>query len=90
MTDHTVKGIELRDFDGKGLRVLVIHARWNMKVIHSLIKIIDPLLEGTLSSLRARNVENIDVFAVPGSFELPVFIFIYSVCMSIFDFKATP
>lgn len=51
---------------GSGLRVGIIHARWNTKII-------DALLQGTFKSLKAGGVkeENIVVQSVPGSYELP-------------------
>jgi 6,7-dimethyl-8-ribityllumazine synthase len=55
-----------KSYDGTPLRIGIIHARWNEKIIAAL-------LEGTLSKLRASGVrdENIVIQTVPGSFELP-------------------
>lgn len=51
---------------GSGLRIGIVHARWNTKII-------DALLEGTKNSLKAAGVkdENITIQSVPGSYELP-------------------
>jgi 6,7-dimethyl-8-ribityllumazine synthase len=51
---------------GSALRIGIIHARWNTKII-------DALLEGTKRKLKEAGVkdENIVVQSVPGSYELP-------------------
>lgn len=51
---------------GSGLRIGIIHARWNTKII-------DALLDGTKKALKAAGVrdENIVLQSVPGSYELP-------------------
>ena len=51
---------------GSGLRIAIVHGRWNMGII-------GPLLEGAKKSLLAAGVleENITVQSVPGSYELP-------------------
>lgn len=53
--------------DGSGLRIGIVHARWNDAIIA-------PLLEGTKAKLRECGVQdsNIVVQSVPGSWELPV------------------
>ncbi|OQO07331.1 hypothetical protein B0A48_07028 [Cryoendolithus antarcticus] len=53
-------------YDGKPLRIGIIHARWNTTLI-------DALLAGTLKSLHAAGVQNnnIEIQSVPGSYELP-------------------
>ncbi|RHZ68867.1 hypothetical protein CDV55_107857 [Aspergillus turcosus] len=53
-------------FDGSGLRVAIVHARWNMAII-------GPLVEGAKKSLLAAGVleEDITLETVPGSYELP-------------------
>ncbi|EMD91075.1 hypothetical protein COCC4DRAFT_194309 [Bipolaris maydis ATCC 48331] len=55
-----------KTYDGSGLRIGIVHARWNTKII-------DALLEGTRKKLREAGVkdENIVVQDVPGSYELP-------------------
>lgn len=51
---------------GSGLRIGIIHARWNTKII-------DALLDGTKKALATSGVkdENIVIQSVPGSYELP-------------------
>lgn len=51
---------------GSGLRVAIVHARWNMAIIQ-------PLVEGAKKSLLAAGVleEDITLETVPGSYELP-------------------
>lgn len=53
--------------DGSGLRVAIVHARWNEKIIDSLVA-------GAKKQLLAAGVteENITVETVPGSYELPI------------------
>ncbi|KAH8422942.1 lumazine synthase RIB4 [Aspergillus melleus] len=53
-------------YDGSGLRIAIVHARWNMGII-------GPLLEGAKKSLLAAGVtdDNITTLTVPGSYELP-------------------
>ncbi|KAF2142187.1 uncharacterized protein K452DRAFT_358625 [Aplosporella prunicola CBS 121167] len=57
---------EARTYDGSGLRIGIVHARWNSKIIDSLIG-------GVKKSLAAAGVkdENIVTQTVPGSYELP-------------------
>ncbi|KAJ9655018.1 lumazine synthase [Neophaeococcomyces mojaviensis] len=52
--------------DGSGLRVAIVHARWNTTII-------DALIAGAKKALKAAGVkdENIVVESVPGSYELP-------------------
>jgi 6,7-dimethyl-8-ribityllumazine synthase len=53
---------EAQKHDGSGLRIGIVHARWNMQIIA-------PLLEGAKNKLREAGVkeENIVVQSVPGS-----------------------
>ena len=53
--------------DGSGLRVAIVHARWNESVISALV-------QGTVASLKKHGVKdsNIVIQSVPGSFELPI------------------
>ncbi|KAH9860458.1 hypothetical protein J1614_011789 [Plenodomus biglobosus] len=53
-------------YDGSGLRIGIIHARWNTKII-------DALLDGTKKALAQAGVkeDNIVIQSVPGSYELP-------------------
>jgi len=62
-----IKGIgEAKQYDGSKLRIGIIHARWNTKIIEAL-------LAGAKKSLSAAGVkdENIVIQSVPGSYELP-------------------
>ncbi|KAJ9157386.1 6,7-dimethyl-8-ribityllumazine synthase [Pleurostoma richardsiae] len=61
-----MKGPAPEHHDGSGLRIGIVHARWNHEII-------DPLLEGTKAKLLACGVKesNIVVESVPGSWELP-------------------
>lgn len=54
------------NYDGSGLRVAIVHARWNTAII-------DPLVAGAKKSLLSAGVpeENIVIESVPGSYELP-------------------
>ena len=54
------------DISGSGLRIGIVHARWNTKII-------DALLDGTKKALKQAGVkdENIILQSVPGSYELP-------------------
>ena len=63
-----VKGVGNLDkeYDGSGLRIGIIHARWNATVIKALV---DGAIEKMLSMGVKR--ENIIVETVPGSYELP-------------------
>ncbi|KAJ5948410.1 hypothetical protein N7454_001717 [Penicillium verhagenii] len=56
-----------QNHDGSGLRVAIIHARWNATII-------DQLVAGAKKSLLAGGVteDNITVQTVPGSYELPL------------------
>ncbi|KAF2702943.1 hypothetical protein K504DRAFT_508572 [Pleomassaria siparia CBS 279.74] len=57
---------EPKTYDGSGLRIGIVHARWNTKII-------DALLAGTQKALSDAGVkpENISLQSVPGSYELP-------------------
>ncbi|GAA6023915.1 hypothetical protein JCM10207_009273 [Rhodosporidiobolus poonsookiae] len=67
--DPTVKGLGAppEQFDGKDLRFLIVHARWNESVI-------SPLVEGAVAKMVEFGVkkENIVIETVPGSYELPM------------------
>ncbi|KAI9700579.1 MAG: hypothetical protein M1820_006733 [Bogoriella megaspora] len=58
---------EAKQYDGSNLRVGIIHARWNTKII-------DALVNGAKQALISSGVrsENIEVQTVPGSYELPL------------------
>ncbi|KAF2730581.1 Lumazine synthase [Polyplosphaeria fusca] len=57
---------EAKKYDGSGLRIGIVHARWNTVII-------DALLDGTRKALSEAGVkeENIITQSVPGSYELP-------------------
>ena len=63
----TIKGPTPEQHDGSGLRIGIVHARWNTSII-------EPLLTSTVEKLRACGVaeSNIVVQSVPGSWELPI------------------
>jgi len=69
LTTSAIKGIDkaAQKIDGSGLRVAIVHARWN-KVI------IDALIAGAIAKLKQSGVQesNIVVESVPGSYELPL------------------
>ena len=60
------KGLEppTQPLNGVGLKVLIVHARWNAWIIKELVA-------GVNSSLVANNVSEIVTVSVPGSWELP-------------------
>ncbi|KAL4913186.1 6,7-dimethyl-8-ribityllumazine synthase [Aspergillus aurantiobrunneus] len=53
-------------YDGSGLRIAIVHARWNMGII-------GPLVDGAKKTLLAAGLaeDHIEVHTVPGSYELP-------------------
>lgn len=53
--------------DGSGLRIAIVHARWNTTIIESLVS-------GAKKAMLSQGVkeENIVVESVPGSYELPI------------------
>jgi len=63
-----VKGIDKATgkIDGSGLRIAIVHARWNKPVIEALVN-------GAVSKLKESGVKdsNIVIESVPGSYELP-------------------
>lgn len=63
-----VKGLGEVDqkYDGSGLRIGILHARWNSKIISALV-------DGAIERLKSFGVkeQNIIVESIPGSFELP-------------------
>ncbi|KAJ3149690.1 hypothetical protein HDU86_006867 [Geranomyces michiganensis] len=61
------KGLEARSepADGSGLRILIVHTRWNAPVVQALVK-------GATAALRAAGVTEITVRDVPGCYELPL------------------
>ena len=63
---HLIDGLSILTSAGSGLRIGIVHARWNMGII-------GPLVEGAKKTLLAAGVaeDHIDVHTVPGSYELP-------------------
>lgn len=63
----SLKGPTTEQHDGSGLRVAIVHARWNSTVI-------EPLVTGAKDKLLAAGVkeDNIVVQSCPGSWELPI------------------
>ena len=63
----SLKGPTPQQHDGRGLRVGIVHARWNESII-------GPLLDGAKAELLRCGVApgDIVVQSVPGSWELPV------------------
>ncbi|KAI1143367.1 6,7-dimethyl-8-ribityllumazine synthase [Hypoxylon sp. FL0543] len=64
---HSLKGPTPQEHDGSGLRIGIVHARWNSTII-------EPLVKGTKDKLLSLGVKesNIVVQSVPGSWELPI------------------
>ena len=64
MADEKPSELEI---DGSGRRIAVVAARFNASVV-------DPMLESALATLARHGVarDAVDVFRVPGSFDLPV------------------
>lgn len=64
----SIKGIgPAKVLDGSALRIAIVHARWNEKIIEGLV-------DGAVTKLKERGVKdsNIVIESVPGSFELPL------------------
>lgn len=65
----SIKGIgsAKTQVDGFALRVAIVHARWNERVIESLVN-------GAITKLKESGVKdsNIVIESVPGSYELPL------------------
>ena len=64
MADEKPSELEI---DGSGRRIAIVAARFNASVV-------DPMLESALATLTRHGVarDAVDVFRVPGSFDLPV------------------
>lgn len=66
--DATIKGLEPKTTgtDGAGLRILIIHTRWNTAVVSKLVA-------GCTEQLLASGVASSDIHTVdvPGAYELP-------------------
>jgi 6,7-dimethyl-8-ribityllumazine synthase len=59
-----LKGVSSSEVDGRGVRVAIVHTRWNERIVSSLT-------QGCVDELKRRNVTDIVVTSVPGAFELP-------------------
>nr|1KZ6_A Chain A, 6,7-Dimethyl-8-ribityllumazine Synthase [Schizosaccharomyces pombe]1KZ6_B Chain B, 6,7-Dimethyl-8-ribityllumazine Synthase [Schizosaccharomyces pombe]1KZ6_C Chain C, 6,7-Dimethyl-8-ribityllumazine Synthase [Schizosaccharomyces pombe]1KZ6_D Chain D, 6,7-Dimethyl-8-ribityllumazine Synthase [Schizosaccharomyces pombe]1KZ6_E Chain E, 6,7-Dimethyl-8-ribityllumazine Synthase [Schizosaccharomyces pombe] len=62
-----IKGPNPSDLKGPELRILIVHARWNLQAI-------EPLVKGAVETMIEKHdvkLENIDIESVPGSYELP-------------------
>lgn len=66
MVGTDIKGPQTERHDGTGLRVAIVHARWNITVV-------EPLVEGARKKLLDSGVRASDIVVqtVPGSWELP-------------------
>ncbi|KAJ2785139.1 lumazine synthase [Coemansia javaensis] len=66
--DDFHKGVKAaaRTLDGSGLKILIVHTRWNSEIV-------DPLVRGARQALARLGVQeqNIVVRDVPGAYELP-------------------
>lgn len=62
----TIRGLDLPQFDGKGLKIAIVSARWNQIVCGSLV-------DGCKEALKACNVqpEDITLDYVAGAYEVP-------------------
>merc|ERR1712048_851688 len=60
----SIRGIDLPTFDGKGLKIAVVTARWNSIVTESL-------LEGAKAAMASCSVHDVHVERVAGSYEVP-------------------
>ncbi|RKO93602.1 6,7-dimethyl-8-ribityllumazine synthase [Blyttiomyces helicus] len=67
MSKDFVKGLTVADgLNGSGLRVLIVHTRWNLPIV-------EPLVQGAVNTMKSLGVSESDIVIrqVPGSFELP-------------------
>mmetsp|Transcript_35042 Transcript_35042/g.69583 ORF Transcript_35042/g.69583 Transcript_35042/m.69583 type:complete len:180 (+) Transcript_35042:78-617(+) len=60
----TIRGLDLPVFDGAGLKIAIVSARWNSVVC-------DSLTAGCMEALKACGVEDIIVEHIAGSYEIP-------------------
>ncbi len=65
MTKARTKSAPRQESNGAGLRVAIVRARFNERVV-------DGLTEGAEAALTAMGVAHVSVFDVPGAFELPL------------------
>ncbi|KAI9018400.1 putative 6,7-dimethyl-8-ribityllumazine synthase [Hyaloraphidium curvatum] len=68
-SDQTIKGLTPRAdlLDGSELRILILHTRWNLPIVMSLV---DGAAADLVGKFKVKK-ENVTVAAVPGSYELP-------------------
>ncbi|KAI8799710.1 6,7-dimethyl-8-ribityllumazine synthase [Cladochytrium replicatum] len=66
MFEKGVIPLSAENLRGEGLRILIVHTRWNLEIVQALV-------EGTRSTLLSYGVlkGDIDTVTVPGAFELP-------------------
>jgi len=62
---RSLRGLDLPSFDGQGLKIGIVSARWNAKVCESLV-------DAARKALESCNVQDITVEYVAGSYEVPV------------------
>jgi len=60
----TIRGLDLPVFDGKGLRIGIVSARWNSVVT-------DALVDGCVEAMKSCGVTDITIERVAGSYEIP-------------------
>eukprot|EP00933_Yihiella_yeosuensis_P035806 TRINITY_DN2940_c1_g2_i1.p1 TRINITY_DN2940_c1_g2~~TRINITY_DN2940_c1_g2_i1.p1 ORF type:complete len:185 (-),score=44.87 TRINITY_DN2940_c1_g2_i1:137-691(-) len=60
----SIRGLDLPQFDGSGLKIGIVSARWNQTVCGNLV-------DGAVEAMKTCNVTDIDVEYVAGSYELP-------------------
>lgn len=65
MRKAAAKSAPRQEADGSGLRVAIVRARFNERVV-------DGLTDGAEAALTAMGVAHVGVFDVPGAFELPL------------------
>merc|ERR1712107_714923 len=60
----TIRGLDLPTFDGAGLKIAIVSARWNSVVC-------DALVDGCVEAMKACKVTDITIERVAGSYEVP-------------------
>mmetsp|Transcript_13254 Transcript_13254/g.35492 ORF Transcript_13254/g.35492 Transcript_13254/m.35492 type:complete len:378 (+) Transcript_13254:129-1262(+) len=60
----SLRGLDLPNFDGTGLRIAIVSARWNSVICDSLV-------DGAKKALASCNVQDVFVEHVAGSYEIP-------------------
>lgn len=60
----SIRGLDLPAFDGTGLKIAIVSARWNSQICSALV-------EGATEALASCNVRDITVEHVAGSYEVP-------------------